>query len=147
MERGRPPDWPGGSYPHGRPPHPRPRRIAGRRWRTAAAHRPWPPGTDHWRGCNPGKVILLFDIGNTNTHLGLANSRRVVKQADVPTAAWLNGKAEQPLVKFTGGVRLEGAALCSVVPRVTPLVVRMARRLWHLPRSEEHTSELQSLRH
>ena len=78
-------------------------------------------------------MILLFDIGNTHTHLGLANSRRVTKHADIPTAAWLNGKAAKPLVKFTGGVRLEGAALCSVVPRVTPLVGRMARRLWHLP--------------
>jgi len=78
-------------------------------------------------------MLLLFDIGNTNTHLGLANSRRVVKQAGVPSAAWLNGTAEKPVVKFTGGVRLEGAALCSVVPRVTPLVCRMARRLSHLP--------------
>ena len=32
-------------------------------------------------------MILLFDIGNTNTHLGLGNSRRVFKQADIPTAA------------------------------------------------------------
>ena len=40
-------------------------------------------------------MILLFDIGNTNTHLGLANSRRVVKQADVPTAAWFNGTARK----------------------------------------------------
>src|ERR1035441_4729884 len=104
-------NWPRGSYPHGRPPNPWPCRIAGRRWRTAAAHRPWAPGTDHWRGCNPGKVILLFDIGNTHTHLGLANSGRVIKQADVPTAAWLNGTAEKPLVKFTGGARLEGGGL------------------------------------
>ena len=78
-------------------------------------------------------MILLFDIGNTNTHLGPANSRRVVKQADVPTAAWLKGTAEKQVVKFTGGARLEGAALCSVVPRVTPLVCGMAKRLWQLP--------------
>ena len=43
-------------------------------------------------------MILLFDIGNTNTHLGLANSRRVVKQANIPTAAWLNGTAERLVV-------------------------------------------------
>jgi type III pantothenate kinase len=78
-------------------------------------------------------MILLFDIGNTNTHLGLANSRRVVKQADIPTGAWLNGTAESRVLKFTGGVRVEGAALCSVVPRATPLVRRLASRLWHLP--------------
>ena len=78
-------------------------------------------------------MILLFDIGNTNTHLGLANSRRVVKQANIPTAAWSNGTAERLVKKFTGRARLEGAALCSVVPRVTPLVCRMIRRSWHLP--------------
>jgi type III pantothenate kinase len=78
-------------------------------------------------------MILLFDIGNTNTHLGLANSRRVVKQANIPTAAWFNGKAERLVVKFNGRARLEGAALCSVVPRATPLVCRMVRRLWRLP--------------
>ena len=78
-------------------------------------------------------MILLFDIGNTNTHLGLANARRVLKQADVPTAAWCKGTADRIVLRFTGGARLEGAALCSVVPRVTPLVRRMVRRRWHLP--------------
>ena len=78
-------------------------------------------------------MILLFDIGNTNTHLGLANARRVLKQADVPTAAWGKGTADRIVLRFTGGARLEGAALCSVVPRVTPLVRRMVRRRWHLP--------------
>ena len=77
-------------------------------------------------------MILLFDIGNTNTHLGLANSRRVIRHADIPTAAWLNGTAERLMVKLAGGARLKGAALCSVVPRATPLACRMTRRRWHL---------------
>jgi type III pantothenate kinase len=77
-------------------------------------------------------MILLLDIGNTNTHLGLANSRRVVKQTDIPTGAWLKGTAEKAVVQLTRGARLEGAALCSVVPRATPLVCRMVRRVWHL---------------
>jgi type III pantothenate kinase len=78
-------------------------------------------------------MILLFDIGNTNTHLGLANSRRVVKQADIPTASLLNRTAAKAVVKFARGARLEGGALCSVVPRATPLVCRMTRCLWRLP--------------
>ena len=78
-------------------------------------------------------MILLLDIGNTNTHLGLANAWRVVKQADIPTAAWLNGTAQKLIVKFTGGAQIEGAALCSVVPRATPRVCRVVRGLWHLP--------------
>ena len=67
-------------------------------------------------------MILLFDIGNTNTHVGLANRRRVVKQADVPTASWFNGTAAKLVRKFIGHARLDGAALCSVVPRATPLI-------------------------
>jgi type III pantothenate kinase len=78
-------------------------------------------------------MILLFDIGNTHTHLGLATPRRVVKQANIPTAAWFNGKARKLVKKFTAGSRLEGAALCSVVPRATPFVRRALKRLWGLP--------------
>ena len=78
-------------------------------------------------------MILLLDIGNTNTHLGLANSRRVVRQADIPTAAWSRGTARTALLKFTGRRRLEGAALCSVVPRATPLARRAVNQLWRLP--------------
>jgi type III pantothenate kinase len=77
-------------------------------------------------------MILLFDIGNTNTHLGLANSRRVIRQANVPTEAWFNGKAKLPLARFVGEASLEGVALCSVVPRATPLVRRAVRQLWKL---------------
>ena len=77
-------------------------------------------------------MLLLFDIGNTNTHVGLANDRRVVKQADVPTAGWFNGTAAKLVRKFAGHARLDGAVLCSVVPRATPLVCKTVRQLWHL---------------
>jgi len=78
-------------------------------------------------------MILLLDIGNTNTHLGLANSSRVVKQADVPTAAWFNGTARKLVTKFAGPARLEGTAFCSVVPRAVPFVRRLVRNLRPLP--------------
>ncbi|HEY4983907.1 MAG TPA: type III pantothenate kinase [Verrucomicrobiae bacterium] len=77
-------------------------------------------------------MILLFDIGNTNTHVGLANARRVVKQTDIPTVAWFNGNARREVEKFAGATKLEGAALCSVVPRATPLVRKVVRKLWNL---------------
>jgi type III pantothenate kinase len=77
-------------------------------------------------------MILLFDIGNTHTHLGLANGRRVVKQTNLPTAAWLGATAEGLVKQFTGAARIGGAAVCSVVPRVTPRVQRAVRRLWKL---------------
>ena len=77
-------------------------------------------------------MILLFDIGNTHAHLGLANASRVVKQIDIPTAGWRDGSAAVRVKKFVGGAKLEGAALCSVVPQVTPLVERFVRRTWRL---------------
>jgi type III pantothenate kinase len=74
--------------------------------------------------------ILLFDIGNTNTHLGLATHQRVIKQANVPTSDWLNGGVKDTLLKFAGRNEVEGAALCSVVPRITPLVLKAVWQLW-----------------
>jgi len=77
-------------------------------------------------------MILLFDIGNTHTHLGLANRKRVIKQVNIPTSSWFDGGAEKLVAKFAGLAALEGAALCSVVPRATPLVCRMSKRRWSL---------------
>src|SRR5579862_2545947 len=76
--------------------------------------------------------ILLFDIGNTNTHLGIANDRRIIKQAEVPTEAWLNGGVKDALMKFAGRNSIEGAALCSVVPGTTPLVLKATWQLWRV---------------
>src|SRR5260221_8995443 len=77
-------------------------------------------------------MILLFDIGNTHTHLGLADRKRVIKQVNIPTAKWFAGGAEKLVLKFIGRAVLKGAAVCSVVPRATPLVCAMVRRRWHL---------------
>jgi type III pantothenate kinase len=76
-------------------------------------------------------MILLFDIGNTNTHLGLANSRRVIKQADIPTTAWFDNSALAQVADLTGRTWLKGAALCSVVPHVTPEVCQIVKHIWH----------------
>ena len=77
-------------------------------------------------------MILLFDIGNTHTHIGLANGRRVLKQTDIPTLAWFGGGATALVKKFAGGKTIAGAALCSVVPRATPFVRKTVRALWKL---------------
>ena len=78
-------------------------------------------------------MILLFDIGNTHTHLGLANCRRVVKQTNIRTVDWFGGTAKAQVIGFVGRAGLEGAALCSVVPRATPLVARAVKQIWSLP--------------
>jgi type III pantothenate kinase len=77
-------------------------------------------------------MILLFDIGNTHTHIGLADGKRVVKQADIPTPAWFGGGAAALVKKFAGAAKIEGAILCSVVPRATPLVCKAVRVIWKL---------------
>lgn len=78
-------------------------------------------------------MILLFDIGNTHTHLGLANERRVGKQANMLTSSWWDGSAKQRVLAFAGKSRISGAAICSVVPRATPKTARLVRSLWNLP--------------
>src|SRR5437016_6569971 len=77
-------------------------------------------------------MILLIDIGNTHTHLGLANPKRVLDQANIPTAHWFGGAAAKRMKRFVGRAVLDGAALCSVVPRATPLARRAAKRLWSI---------------
>jgi type III pantothenate kinase len=77
-------------------------------------------------------MLLLFDIGNTHTHLGLANARRVVRQTNVPTQAWFNGEIKDAVLDFVGRAPVDGAVLCSVVPRVTPLVLKIVWLLWKL---------------
>lgn len=72
-------------------------------------------------------TILLFDIGNTHTHVGLANDRRVFRQINIPTSAWFDGGVETLLKPLVRGRRFTGAALCSVVPKATPLVRRFCR--------------------
>jgi len=77
-------------------------------------------------------MILLIDIGNTHTHLGLGNHRRVVAQANIATALWFGGAAAKRMKGFVGRAVLEGAAMCSVVPRATPLVRRATKRFWNI---------------
>lgn len=81
-------------------------------------------------------MLLLFDIGNTHAHLGLATDTRVIKQANVPTREWFGGKAGTLVKKFVGARSIHGAMLCSVVPRATPFVRKYVRANWKLPALE-----------
>lgn len=77
-------------------------------------------------------LLLLLDIGNTHTHLGLSNSQAVVRQANIPTQAWNEPGVEKLLLKFIGARVPTGAALCSVVPRTTPKARRAIKTLWNI---------------
>jgi type III pantothenate kinase len=79
-----------------------------------------------------GRMIALLDIGNTHTHLGLANGRRVLRHVDVLTQQWRAGASPSAAARFLRQAPLTGAILCSVVPAVTPLVVAFLRTEFHL---------------
>ncbi len=90
-------------------------------------------------------MILLFDIGNTHTHLGLADEGRVLKQKDISTLAWLGGGGAAQVKKFAGSRKITGAVLCSVVPRVTPLVRKAVRSTWRLEALEVNAKTIRGV--
>jgi type III pantothenate kinase len=77
-------------------------------------------------------MVLLFDIGNTHTHLGLGDARRVRRQTNIPTSAWLDGTATRLVRRFVEKVPIDGVALCSVVPKVTSKVAQTMLGVWKL---------------
>jgi type III pantothenate kinase len=90
-------------------------------------------------------MILLFDIGNTHTHLGVADGRRVLRRADMPTFAWFSGGAGARVQKFVRKAEIEGVALCSVVPRATPLAASVVRKFWGLDVLELNASTIRGV--
>jgi type III pantothenate kinase len=72
-------------------------------------------------------MLLLLDIGNTHTHVGLA-SRKVVRQIEIPTKRWFDRKAAPLLKCFCGERKITGAAVCSVVPKATEPANRFLRQ-------------------
>ena len=51
---------------------------------------------------------------------------------DIPTLEWFLGSAKRLVSEFVGRRTIEGAALCSVCARCTPLVHRTVEILWQL---------------
>ena len=85
-----------------------------------------------WKSKDPRAMLLLLDIGNTNTHVGIANERAVLRQMNIPTDGWFNGSAEAPLRRFLHTHHVKAAALCSVVPRATRQAVSKIKKLWQI---------------
>lgn len=89
--------------------------------------------------------LLLLDIGNTHTHVGVAEGRRVRRCAELPTAAWWDSRVEAKLRAAVGPAAVRAAALCSVVPKATPQARRLLRRLWQVRPFELTAATLQGL--
>lgn len=68
-----------------------------------------------------GPTILVVDIGNTSTTVGVARGRRVLRTDRLPSMA--GGDIERIgsfLRRVTRSFAIEDAVLCSVVPRLNP---------------------------
>ncbi|MCX6898052.1 MAG: type III pantothenate kinase [Verrucomicrobia bacterium] len=68
-------------------------------------------------------MILLVDIGNTNTHLGLANEKRVARCWEFPTS---DAERRPRFVR----AKVEGAIIGSVVPDAVAPIRRAIRRAY-----------------
>jgi type III pantothenate kinase len=77
-------------------------------------------------------MLLLLDIGNTHTHLGLATRFHVRRHLNIPTAGWFDGSATRSVRRFVGQTALRGITACSVVPQVTVRAMNAVERLWKL---------------
>jgi len=78
------------------------------------------------------KMILLLDIGNTHTHLGLANAQQVVRRTNISTTELIEGRGGRLLADFVGRGSIEGAAIASVVPRATNPTMKFIRARWRV---------------
>jgi type III pantothenate kinase len=78
-------------------------------------------------------MLLLLDIGNTHTHVGLADGNRVLKHADLPSTGWFDDRAARILGAFAERHHVEGACFCSVVPRANRAVRQFAKQRLRAP--------------
>jgi type III pantothenate kinase len=78
-------------------------------------------------------VVLLVDIGNTHTHVAVANGDGIVADARFASESLALGQAERPLaglLRLAKADRLAGAVFCSVVPRLNTPLKRLLRSRW-----------------
>jgi type III pantothenate kinase len=75
-------------------------------------------------------MLLLIDIGNTNTHLGIAKSGLIVKHANIATTSWASEQGSRLLKQFVTRKEITACVLCSVVPKATPAARGCVRKLF-----------------
>lgn len=77
-------------------------------------------------------MILLFDVGNTHTHVGMGDGTRVLRQTNICTEELASERARAVIRQFAGRRPIEMAAVCSVVPKATPVVGALVEGVWGL---------------
>ena len=75
-------------------------------------------------------VLLLFDIGNTHTHVALAEGEAIFHARNLRTAEWMDARLPNRILRHVGPRPITGVALCSVVPSATTRAVAFAERTW-----------------
>src|SRR4051794_39112536 len=78
-------------------------------------------------------MVLLLDVGNTHTHLGLAQGSKIRALPELGTDAWVAGTAFAGLKRLLRGKKVAGAVISSVVPAVTPRIRASLKTQWGLP--------------
>jgi type III pantothenate kinase len=79
----------------------------------------------------PSPPLLLIDIGNTHTHLGLARGQRILRTCDLRTADWATLDNLLAIQQWLGtSTPPAHACLCSVVPSVNPSVQSALQQLF-----------------
>lgn len=73
-------------------------------------------------------MILLLDVGNTHTHVGLGGPRSLRTLGDIPTSAWSEGTAPSLLEPLLPRRTPVSVCFCSVVPKVSPILTLWAGR-------------------
>lgn len=74
-------------------------------------------------------MLLAIDIGNTNISFGLFKDSRLIKRFDIPAVGFNSGKLKLRLGSKAG---ISAAVICSVVPRLTPVLKRSLKALLHI---------------
>jgi type III pantothenate kinase len=72
-------------------------------------------------------TTLLFDIGNTHTHIGIASGGKIQDIFNLRTQIWTNGAGAEKLKSLIAKRTITGVAIASVVPFATIGVRRFIR--------------------
>ena len=70
-------------------------------------------------------MVAVFDIGNTNIHMGLYEGEELIKEVTCPSTAKL---IENKFVKILAHKKLEGIAIASVIPHLTSRFVQCLKK-------------------
>ena len=89
-------------------------------------------------------MVLLLDIGNTHTHVGLGTGEKVARQVNLETKGWRSGVTPRKIEEFVARTKVTGACFCSVVPAASPYCRRMLRR-WKLEFVELNSQTLRGV--